>query len=116
VARLRANYGRKLQTMLGAMDEFLRAIPGARWHVPTGGLYVWLELPDGVDAGPGGKLIEHALDAGVLYVPGEYCYPAEGQPVRKDRIRLSFGVQSEANLRRGIEALGRAIRQTTESS
>ena len=30
--------------------------------------------------------------------------------------RLSFGVQSEANLRRGIEALGRAIRQTTESS
>jgi DNA-binding transcriptional MocR family regulator len=51
-----------------------------------------------------------------LYVPGEYCYPAEGQPLRKDRIRLSFGVQSEANLRRGIEALARAIRATAQSS
>lgn len=116
VARLRANYARKLQAMLGAMDEFLSDIPGARWHVPTGGLYVWLELPDGLDAGPDGALIGHALDEGVLYVPGEYCYPAEGQPIRKNTIRLSFGVQSEANLRRGIEALARAIRSTTQSS
>jgi 2-aminoadipate transaminase len=115
VARLRANYGRKLRTMLSAMDEFLSDIPGARWHAPSGGLYVWLELPDGLDAGPGGALIEHALDEGVLYVPGEYCYPAEGQPIRKDRMRLSFGVQSEANLRRGIEALARAIRRTAQS-
>ncbi len=116
VAQLRANYGRKLQTMLSAMDAFLSDIPGARWHTPSGGLYVWLELPDGLDAGPGSALIEHALDEGVLYVPGEYCYPAEGQPIRKDRMRLSFGVQSEANLRRGIEALARAIRRTTQSS
>jgi 2-aminoadipate transaminase len=116
VAQLRANYGRKLQTMLAAMDEFLSDIPGARWHKPSGGLYVWLELPDGLNAGPDGELIQHALDEGVLYVPGEYCYPADGQPIRKDRMRLSFGVQSEANLRRGIEALSRAIRRTTGSA
>jgi 2-aminoadipate transaminase len=115
VARLRANYGRKLQTMLGAMDEFLSDIPSTRWHVPSGGLYVWLELPEDLDAGPGGTLIEHALEEGVLYVPGEYCYPAEGQPIRKDRIRLSFGVQSEPNLRRGVEALARAIRRAAHS-
>ena len=116
VARLRANYSRKLQTMLGAMDEFLKGIPGARWHVPTGGLYVWLELPDGLDAGPDGALIGHALDEGVLYVPGEYCYPAEGQPICKNTIRLSFGVQSDVHLRRGIEALARAIRRTAPSA
>ncbi len=102
--------------MLGAMDEFLADIPGARWHKPSGGLYVWLELPAGLDAGPDGKLIQHALDEGVLYVPGEYCYPADGEPARKDCMRLSFGVQSEANLRRGIEALSRAIRRTMGST
>ncbi|MEX0677699.1 MAG: hypothetical protein WD063_11525 [Pirellulales bacterium] len=56
-------------------------------------------------------MIEHALDEGVLYVPGEYCYPAEGETGRKDRIRLSFGVQSGENIRRGVEALARAIRR-----
>ena len=111
VARLRREYAAKLAVMLAAMREFLGDMPGVRWAEPSGGLYVWLELPAGLEAGPGGKLIEQALDEGVLYVPGEYCYPREGEAVRKDRVRLSFGVQSAANIRRGIEALGRAIRK-----
>ena len=111
VAQLRVEYQAKLEAMLRAMDEFLADIPGVRWQEPSGGLYVWLELPEGMDAGPGGSLIEHALAEGVLYVPGEDCYPAEGEAGRKDRIRLSFGVQSAENIRRGVEALARAIRR-----
>jgi 2-aminoadipate transaminase len=111
VARLRREYRAKLEAMLAAMREFLGDIPGVRWMEPAGGLYVWLALAEGMEAGPGGKLIEHALDEGVLYVPGEYCYPAEGEACRKDRIRLSFGVQTAADIRRGVEALGRAVRK-----
>ncbi|MBI3839617.1 MAG: PLP-dependent aminotransferase family protein [Planctomycetia bacterium] len=110
VAELRANYRAKLAAMLRAMDDFLAGIPGVCWHTPQGGLYVWLQLPEGMDAGPAGTLMHHALAEGVLYVPGEYCYPAEGEPLRVDRIRLSFGVESAQNIRRGIEALARAIR------
>jgi 2-aminoadipate transaminase len=110
VQHLRTTYGAKLAAMLEALDEFVAPIPGTRWQRPTGGLYVWLELPEGMEAGPGSRLIEHALAEGVLYVPGEYCYPAAGEPQRRDRIRLSFGVQSIENIRRGIEALARAIR------
>ncbi len=111
VATLRESYQVKLAAMLEALDDFLGDVPGVCWQRPTGGLYVWLELPEELDAGPGGRLIEHALAEGVLYVPGEYCYPSEGEPARKDRIRLSFGVQSVENIRRGIDALARAIRQ-----
>jgi 2-aminoadipate transaminase len=57
-------------------------------------------------------LIEHALDEGVLYLPGDYCYPVEGEACRKDTIRLSFGVQTAEDIRRGIEALARAIRRS----
>jgi 2-aminoadipate transaminase len=53
--------------------------------------------------------MQQALDAGVLYVPGEYCYPSEGAPVRKNMIRLSFGVQTPDKIRRGIAMLGEAI-------
>lgn len=112
IALLRRAYREKLDAMLTALDEHLAAIPGVRWIRPHGGLYVWLELPEGMIAGPGGKLVEAALAEGVLYVPGEYCYPAEGEPARRDRIRLSFGVQSIDNIRRGVAALGRAIRGT----
>ncbi len=110
VAALQKSYAKKLAAMLDALDEYLAGIPGVRWRRPTGGLYVWLELPDGLDAGPSGTLIQHAMDEGVIYVPGEYCYPAEGEPRRVNTIRLSFGVQSPENIRRGIAALGKAIR------
>ncbi len=112
VGTLRATYRAKLDAMLAAMDEHLGGIEGVRWRRPAGGLYVWLELPERVDAGPGGALLARAMDEGVLYVPGEYCYPAEGQACRKNTMRLSFGVQTAENLRRGIEALARAIRRS----
>jgi 2-aminoadipate transaminase len=112
IKRLRENYRTKLEAMLKALDDFLADIPGVSWTRPTGGLYVWLRLPERLAAGPGGVLIEHALAEGVLYVPGEYCYPAQGEPCRRDRIRLSFGVQTPDKIRLGIEALGRAIRRS----
>lgn len=111
IERLRASYRAKRQAMLAAADEFLAPLPGTSWLRPTGGLYVWLRLPERVDAGPGGKLLSEAMNEGVLYVPGEYCYPTEGQKVCKNTIRLSFGVQSGPNIRRGIEALARAIQK-----
>jgi DNA-binding transcriptional MocR family regulator len=48
------------------------------------------------------------LEAGVLYVPGGYCYPGEGAQPARNRIRLSFGVQTPDEIRRGIAALRRA--------
>ncbi len=112
VETLRATYRAKLDAMLAAMDEHLGGIEGVRWRRPTGGLYVWLELPNHVDAGPNGALLGRAMDEGVLYVPGEYCFPAAGEPCRTSTMRLSFGVQTAENLRRGVEALARAIRRS----
>jgi 2-aminoadipate transaminase len=111
VERLRASYQTKLAAMLESAAEFLSPIGGVRFLRPTGGLYVWLSLPAAIDTGPNGRLFELATQRGVLYVPGEYCFPNEGQPVEKNHIRLSFGVQSPDNIRRGVEALGDAIRE-----
>ena len=109
IGRFRENYRSKRDAMLQAVDEHLAGIEGAGWHRPAGGLYVWLRLPEEIDAGPSGPLVEAALAAGVLYVPGEYCYPSEGAPREKNTIRLSFGVQPCEKIRHGIEALARAI-------
>jgi 2-aminoadipate transaminase len=111
VAKLRDHYRAKLAAMLAAADEFLAGVPGVSWGRPDGGLYIWLQLPPGMDAGASGALFDQAHAEGMLYVPGEYCFPSDGQPVAKNRIRLSFGVQSAVQIRRGVEALSRAIRR-----
>jgi 2-aminoadipate transaminase len=111
VRALRRSYRDKLAAMLQAMEEHFTGMEGAEWREPEGGLYVWLRVPDAIDTGPRGALIEYALEEGVLYVPGEYCYPLEGAPRAVDYVRLSFGVESPENLERGIAALARAIRR-----
>ena len=106
---LRNGYRPKLEAMLSACTEFLAPIDGVRWISPKGGLYVWLTLPPGVDAGPQGRLFDLALEEGMLYVPGQFCFPAQGEPVQRNTIRLSFGVQSAERIREGMEKLATAL-------
>ena len=110
LVHLREVYRAKLAAMLSAADEHLGKIEGVRYGRSMGGLYVWLQLPEHIDTGPGHELFKRALEAGVIYVPGRYCYPNEGESARNNMIRLSFGVQSAVNIRRGVAALAEAIR------
>lgn len=109
LTRIRSSYREKLTAMLAAADAHLGRLPGVEWHRPTGGLYVWVRLPSGLDAGLHRPLFAAAGREGVLYVPGEYCYPAVGEPVQRNSLRLSFGVQSCAKIREGVEKLARAV-------
>ena len=109
--RIRSNYRLKLQSMLSALEAHWGGRSDVSWFVPKGGLYVWLSLPSGVSAGPGGPLFDVALREGVLYVPGEYCFPALGEPVQENTLRLSFGVQTTEKIEEGIAALSRALNQ-----
>jgi 2-aminoadipate transaminase len=114
VAKLRESYHCKLMAMLNAADDFLAPVEGVRWFRPSGGLYVWLQLPPRIETGLDSPLFEMAVREGVLYVPGEYCYPTQGEPLCRHMIRLSFGVQSCEKIREGVEKLARAIAAVAE--
>lgn len=110
VTMLRGLYARKRDAMCAAID---RELAGAAFYErPEGGLYVWLQLAADVDTGPNGPLFARALEEGMLYVPGEYCFP---EPARESRscMRLSFGVQDEERIAVGIACLARAIAQVS---
>lgn len=112
VGQVRTGYRMKLDAMLQACDEFLGPIGAIRWMQPAGGLYVWIRLPDEIDTGLDGPLFERAATEGVLYVPGVHCFPTFNRPGRTNMLRLSFGIQSCASIRRGVAALARAVKQT----
>jgi 2-aminoadipate transaminase len=99
-------YASKRDAMCAAID---RELTGAAFYErPNGGLYVWLQLAADVDTGPNGPLFARALEEGMLYVPGEYCFP-EATPSARSCMRLSFGVQTEERIAVGIACLARAI-------
>ncbi|MFP4055796.1 MAG: PLP-dependent aminotransferase family protein [Candidatus Brocadiia bacterium] len=111
--RLRRHYAAKRDAMLAALDEHLGAFQPAhtRWTRPSGGLYVWLTLPPGTDTGPHGPLLQRALDEGVLYVPGAYCYPPDpDRTAPTNTLRLSYGSPTIEQIREGVRRLAHAIR------
>ena len=110
VEKLCTAYKEKQHVMLAAADKYFASLPGVHWGRPKGGLYVWLTLPESIDTGPNGTLFNRAMEHGMLYVPGQYCFPKEG-PAGKNTIRLSFGVQTATQIKRGMHLLAEAIEE-----
>jgi hypothetical protein len=84
--------------MLKALEERLPA--GVRWSRPEGGFFLWLTLPDGMDAD---RLLEEAMREKVMFVPGS-CYYANGGGACS--LRLNFSAYDEQKLARGVDQAG----------
>jgi 2-aminoadipate transaminase len=106
--KIAAAYRRKRDAMITELDVRLRE--SARYKRPSGGLYVWLELDSQMKTGMKSQLFRRALDAGVLYVPGEMCYCRDpARPIPQSCIRLSFGAPTVQQIRTGIRLLADSI-------
>jgi DNA-binding transcriptional MocR family regulator len=102
VNRLRRVLRGRRDVMLEALEEHLPA--GSRWTRPEGGYQVWVELPEGSDTH---ELLPDAVAAGVLFAPG-YQFNHDGRASRC--LRLTFAMADEAEVRRGVTALGGILR------
>ncbi|HZD71731.1 MAG TPA: PLP-dependent aminotransferase family protein [Actinomycetes bacterium] len=98
---LRDVYRERRDAMLDALDEDFPA--GARWNRPHGGFYVWLELPDQLDAR---AMLAKAIAARVAYVPGGAFY-ADGQGT--SQIRLSYCFPAPDRIREGVRRLAGVV-------
>lgn len=115
--KVRGVYSRKCEVMLQALRDGLGSVcQQVGWTEPEGGLYVWLELPENVATTRDSQFFRCCLDAGVLYVPGDYCYPREYPKRLKNCLRLSFGVQSEQGIREGVRRLCSVIERLAGTS
>ena len=101
-ARIRPYYRGKRDAMLAALEAEMPA--GTRWTRPAGGLFVWLTLPEGMDAE---ALIEAAVDKGVAYVPGEPFF-VDGTGQRT--MRLTFAKETAENIAEGVRRLSVVVK------
>jgi 2-aminoadipate transaminase len=95
--RVRMLLGARRDAMLEALDQELGS---ARWSKPDGGYFVWLELPDNVDAA---ALLERAAGAGVTFVKGT---DFGGAP---NTARLAFSFVSPEEIREGVRRLAALV-------
>jgi 2-aminoadipate transaminase len=84
--------------MLEALERELSG--GARWNRPEGGYFLWLDLPEDVDAS---ELLRRATEAGVTFVPG---VDFGGPP---NSVRLAFSYVSPQEIEEGVRRLGRLV-------
>ena len=105
---LRQRYAERCEAMHLALTEHLGHC--CRWVRPRGGMFFWLELPAGCDAG---ALLPKAVARGVAFVPGSAFF-AEKPAI--NTLRLSFATERPENIARGIAALGAALAEMLEAS
>ncbi len=104
-----AGYRRRKELMGGALRKYFPS--SAKWQEANGGLYFWPELPAQHDTSRDGAIFRAALDAGVLYVPGDLCFANSPlRPRPKNCMRLSFGGTPSSQIEEGIKRLGTVLR------
>lgn len=103
VARARSVYRARRDAMLSALER--HAPHGLRWKKPDGGMFIWLELPEHLDAG---ALLHQALRQDIAFVPGA-AFHADGSG--QNTMRLSFSLCDEAQIEVGIFKLCQLIGQ-----
>ena len=111
VETVRNSYRQKRNAMLAAAEREFAGVPGVSWVRASGGMYVWMKLPDHVETGFSSELFRRATQVDkVMYVPGELAYPMDWPQRPRCEMRLSFGVQSVEGIEEGIRRLARAVK------
>ncbi|MBW8487067.1 aminotransferase-like domain-containing protein [Actinomadura parmotrematis] len=103
IKSFRELYRERRDTMLESLDALMP--DGCTWTRPAGGFFVWLTLPEGLDAK---AMAPRALAERVAYVPGTGFY-ADGTGQR--HLRLSYCFPEPHRIREGVRRLASVVQQ-----
>ncbi len=101
IARIIETYRRRRDLMINTMAECFPK--NVSYTHPEGGLFLWVTLPEGIDAA---EVFKKALDKKVAFVAGEPFYPNGGNA---NHFRLNYSNMPEDKIVEGIRALGAVL-------
>ncbi len=96
-------YREKRDFMLDKLSKYMPKLPGLKWTHPHGGLFLWVTLPEGMDAG---EMFHSAIEKQVAYVVGTAFYPDGGG---SNSFRMNFSYSSMAEIEEGVKRLAQVI-------
>ena len=104
---VRARYRSQRDAMAQALQRHMHGL--ARWTVPAGGMFFWLQLQAPIDTL---SLFDDAAAAGVAFVPGQAFFIDDGATPaawQRQTLRLSFVTASPEQIDRGLALLAEVI-------
>ncbi len=95
-------YRGRRDVMLQAME---REFPdGIEWTRPEGGMFLWVTLPEGLDAR---VLLERCLEHDVAFVPGSSFFPEGGH---ENTLRMNYSISTPERIEEGVRRMAKALR------
>ncbi|MDR2007099.1 MAG: PLP-dependent aminotransferase family protein [Acidaminococcales bacterium] len=107
IKRLIALYKSRLDAIIKSMEEEFP--PEVSFTRPEGGLFLWVVLPEKIDAG---KLLVKCLEEKVAFVPGFSFYPNGGQ---RNTLRINYSNMPEDRIKEGIKRLAAVFRKALKA-
>ena len=104
---IRMVYRERRDAMLDALERYFP--DGVRWTHPQGGLFLWVILPEHLDAA---EVLKEAIQEKVAFVPGVAFY-ADGSG--RNTMRLNFSFMTAEKIEEGIKRLGRVLERYVAS-
>jgi 2-aminoadipate transaminase len=103
LSEYRGIYREKFTALVETLEQVMPA--GTTWNRPTGGFYLWVKLPEGIDTE---ALVYECIERGVVYVPGTAFY-TDGSG--HSELRMSFCLPSLDDIRKGAAILGEVFQE-----
>ncbi|GGF97333.1 aminotransferase-like domain-containing protein [Paenibacillus abyssi] len=103
IRRIATAYGSRMQQMQQLLRQ--QGWSDVSWVEPQGGMFIWVELPEGLDAE---ALLRAAVGKGVAFVPGASFFAAEPQ---RNTARMNFTYTEGERMKLGIERFSEAVNE-----
>jgi len=97
---------KKRDAVLKALEENLSNI--ATWNKPSGGLFIWVKLPENIDMD---MLIKKSNEKGIYFDPGR-AFHYRDKDIKA--LRISYAHVPLEDIPYGIEMLSKAIKETLQ--
>jgi DNA-binding transcriptional MocR family regulator len=106
IARILPVYRERRDAMLAALDAEMPA--GVRWTRPQGGLFLWMTLPESLNAR---TLLDECVRQNVAFVPGGAFFPNGGN---ENTLRLNYSNMPVERIREGVRRLAASVARELE--
>ncbi|NLP09225.1 PLP-dependent aminotransferase family protein [bacterium] len=99
--RIRPIYRRRCERLLESLQKYMPA--EVAWNHPKGGFYIWVKLPEDMDAT---EVLKKAIPLGAVFVVGKTFDP---NGTANEHLRLSFCHMPEDKMEKGVQIIAAAI-------
>jgi 2-aminoadipate transaminase len=97
-------YKPKQEAMLNAMEKYFPE--SCKWSRPEGGMFIWVEGPEGMDML---EIYKKCIERKAAFVPGKYFFAIKGEG--EETMRLNFTRVDEDLIEKAVKIIGDVIKQ-----